>query len=93
MRARIPVRPWKQTAPPQAIDAGLDVDTRYEIWATAGGHEEVSRLILAEVGYQVPRRLPSGEKVNPKTAGLTAIKLAKRGKHRDIAKLLREARR
>ena len=60
------------------------------------GHEEVVRLLLAAgaaVGYQVPRKPPSGEKVNPKTAGLTAIKLAKRGKHRNIAKLLREARR
>ncbi len=47
----------------------------------------------AEVGYEVPRKLSSGDKVNPKTAGLTAIKLAKRGKHRNIAKLLREARR
>ena len=64
--------------------------------ASFAGHEKVVRLLLAagaEVGYQVPRKLSSGEKVNPKTAGLTAIKLAKRGKHRNIAKLLREARR
>lgn len=64
--------------------------------ASFAGHEKIVRLLLAagaDVDYEVPRKLPSGEKVNPKTAGLTAIKLAKRGKHRNIAKLLREARR
>ena len=64
--------------------------------ASFAGHEEIVRLLLAagaEVDYKVPRELSSGEKVNPKTAGLTAIKLAKRGKNRNIAGLLREAMR
>ena len=64
--------------------------------AVFGGHEEVVRILLgagADVEYEVPRKLASGEEVNPETGGLKAIMLANRGKHEDIAKLLRKARR
>ena len=62
--------------------------------ASFEGHKEADRLLLAAgagVGCKVPRKLPSGEGANPKTAGSIAIKLANRGKHRTIAQLLGEA--
>ena len=61
--------------------------------ASFRGHEEVVRLLLgagADVDYKVSRRLLSGERVNRKTAGMTARKFAQRGKHRALARFLRE---
>lgn len=62
------------------------------ILAAFGGHEEIVRLLIeagADVSYQIPGTRPMGK--NPKTAGLTAWRVAKAKDQAEIVKLLRKA--
>ncbi len=62
------------------------------ILAAYGGHEEIVRMLIeggADIGYQVPGKPPTGK--NPKTAGLTALRVAEAKDHDGIAELLRNA--
>lgn len=62
------------------------------ILAAFGGHEEIVRLLIeagADVSYQIPGKRPMGK--NPKTAGLTALRVAKAKDQAEIVKLLRKA--
>ena len=62
------------------------------ILAAYGGHEEIVRLLIeagADVSYQVPGKRPMG--TNPKTAGLTALRVAEAKDHSGVAGLLRKA--
>ena len=57
-----------------------------------GGHEEIVRLLIeagADVSYQIPGKRPMGK--NPKTADLTALRVAKAKDQSEIVKLLRKA--
>ena len=62
------------------------------ILAAYGGHEEIVRLMIeagADVSYQIPGKRPTG--INPKTAGLTALRVAKAKDHSGIVELLGKA--
>ncbi len=62
------------------------------ILAAYGGHEKIVRMLIeggADVGYQIPGKRPMGK--NSKTAGLTALRVAKAKDHDGIAELLRNA--
>ena len=61
--------------------------------ASANGHLDVVRLLVAagaNVSYKVPGKLPSGERVNRKTAGKNALKVARRNNHDEIARFLKQ---
>ena len=62
------------------------------ILAVNSGQEEIVRLLIeagADVSYQIPGKRRMGK--NPKTAGLTALRVAKAKDHSGIAELLRKA--
>ena len=62
------------------------------ILAVNSGQEEIVRLLIeagADVSYQIPGDRRMGK--NPKTAGLTALRVAKAKDHSGIAELLRKA--
>ena len=62
--------------------------------ADTDGHEEAVRLPVgagAEIALEVPDKMLTGENANPKTASLTAMKFAKRGKHRNVSELFGKA--
>ena len=62
------------------------------ILAVNSGQEEIVRLLIeagADVSYQIPGERRMG--INPKTAGLTALRVAKAKDHSGIAELLRKA--
>ena len=61
--------------------------------ASANGHLDVVRLLVvagANVSYKVPGKLPSGERVNRKTAGKNALKVARGKNHHELAKFLKQ---
>ena len=62
------------------------------ILAVNSGQQEIVRLLIeagADVSYQIPGKRRMGK--NPKTAGLTALRVAKAKDHSGIAELLRKA--
>ena len=62
------------------------------ILAVNSGQEEIVRLLIeagADVSYQIPGKRRMGK--NPKTASLTALRVAKAKDHSGIAELLRKA--
>ena len=62
------------------------------ILAVNSGQEEIVRLLIeagADVSYQIPGERRMGR--NPKTAGLTALRVAKAKDYSGIAELLRKA--
>lgn len=62
------------------------------IFAVNGGHEEIVRLLIdagVDVKYRIPGKQPFGK--NPKTAGLTALRIARAKGLTSIVKLLRKA--